>query len=82
MSIKAVKSFIKKLKVDDFRTQIAPSLLKVKEGDWKAVCDLAARHGFRFTPEELKAEMENYPGFFKGAGADPKAGWKKSTLAN
>lgn len=80
MSASAVHAFIEKMKDDAFRAQLAPALAQVKEGDWEAVSQLATQHGFQFSADELKAEMKNYSGFFKGAGQVPEEGWDRSTL--
>ncbi|EDX86794.1 hypothetical protein S7335_4500 [Synechococcus sp. PCC 7335] len=81
MSVSNVHSFVEKLKDSAFRAQVAPDLLFVKEGDWTAVSQLAAQHGFEFTEDELKSQMKIYWGFFKGAGQNPELGWSDSTLS-
>jgi len=81
MSTANVHAFIAQLKETSFRAQLAPSLSTIKEGDWEAVSQLASQHGFPFNAAELQAEMKHYPGFFKGAGGVPQAGWDRSTLA-
>ena len=81
MSVSNVHSFVEKLKDSEFRSQVASDLLLVKEGDWTAVSQLAAQHGFEFTEDELKSQMKFYWGFFKGAGQNPELGWSDSTLS-
>lgn len=80
MSVSAVHAFVEKLKDDAFRAQLAPELLAVPEGDWMAVSQVAGQHGFQFSDDEIKSQMAQYWGFFKGAGQDPEAGWETSTL--
>ncbi|NJM96677.1 MAG: Nif11 family protein [Phormidesmis sp. RL_2_1] len=81
MSVLNVHSFVEKLKDSAFRAQVAPDLLFMQEGDWQAVSQLAAQHGFEFTEDELKSQMKVYWGFFKGAGQNPESGWSDSTLS-
>lgn len=81
MSISNVHGFVEKLKDSAFRAQVAPALLSVQEGDWRAVSQLAAQHGFEFTEDELRSQMKVYRGFFKGAGQNPELGWSDSTLS-
>lgn len=81
MSVSNVHGFVEKLKDSAFRAQVASDLLFIKEGDWTAVSQLAAQHGFEFTEDELKSQMTTYWGFFKGAGQKPESGWRDSTLS-
>ncbi|MEL6778786.1 MAG: Nif11-like leader peptide family natural product precursor [Cyanobacteria bacterium J06597_16] len=81
MSVSNVHGFVEKLKDSAFRVQVASDLLFIKEGDWTAVSQLAAQHGFEFTEDELKSQMTTYWGFFKGAGQKPDLGWSDSTLS-
>ena len=82
MSISNVHGFVEKMKDSAFRAQVSPALLSVQEGDWRAVSQLAAQHGFEFTEDELKSQMKTvYRGFFKGAGRNPQSGWCDTTLS-
>ena len=80
MSTTNFHAFIEKLKDDVFRTQLAPILSNLQEGDWAAISHLASKYGFQFTVAEMKAEMKHYSGFFKGSGHLPDDGWAPSTL--
>jgi len=77
MSSSDVSAFIEKLKESAFRERLKPSLIQVKEGDWKAVVQIAKDAGFHFTVSELKAGTPG--GFFRGSGKYQDLGWHPST---
>jgi predicted ribosomally synthesized peptide with nif11-like leader len=58
MSTEAVNEFLQKVTEDP---QLQEELAKAleAENDRQAVTDLAVKHGYQFTPEELWAEIQN-----------------------
>ncbi len=58
MSIEAVNKFLQKVTEDQ---QLQEELAKAleSENDRQAATDLAAKHGYEFTPDELWAEIQN-----------------------
>jgi predicted ribosomally synthesized peptide with nif11-like leader len=58
MSVEAVNQFLQKVTEDP---QLQEELAKALEADndRQAAADLAAKHGYQFTPDELWAEIQN-----------------------
>jgi predicted ribosomally synthesized peptide with nif11-like leader len=58
MSLEAVNQFLQKVTEDE---QLQEELAKAleAENDRKAATDLAAKHGYDFTPDELWTEIQN-----------------------
>ena len=58
MSIEAVNQFLTKVSEDqELQAELATAM--EAEDDRQASTELAAKHGYDFTPEELASEMEN-----------------------
>ncbi|MBR8834885.1 MAG: Nif11-like leader peptide family natural product precursor [Stigonema ocellatum SAG 48.90 = DSM 106950] len=63
MSTQAVNQFLQKVTEDP---QLQEELAKAMEAenDRQAATDLAVKHGYQFTPDELWAEIQNRPSEF------------------
>ena len=65
-------AFIEAMGTDE---DLRQRMLRIPEGDWSAVVEIARRAGFLCTVDELLAAVPE--SFFEGAGKNPEAGWKK-----
>lgn len=76
-----VNDFIQQLKNDKpFRRQILPKLLRIEEGNWDKIVEIAAEFDYSFSVKEL---VDTIPeGFFKGKGSNPSFGWDEKTKEN
>lgn len=75
---KSAEQFVSRMAEDaEFRMDVGPALLDLKEGDWSRIINVAKDAGYSFTKKQLIAAVPE--SFFKGEGKHPEAGWEKKT---
>ena len=59
MSTQAVNQFLQKVSEDPQLQEELAKILESENNEREAATDLAAKHGYQFTPDELWAEIQN-----------------------